>query len=81
MRKRKTNHVMIFLENFPKQSESDLLKFRNFGKKSLNEIKSKLKEMKLFLGMQNELIKYNIDKNNIKDVIESYQKEMKSHET
>ena len=31
--------------------ESDMLKFRNFGKKSLNEIKAKLEEMGLYLGM------------------------------
>jgi DNA-directed RNA polymerase subunit alpha len=60
--------------------ESDMLKFRNFGKKSLTEIKSKLKEMKLYLGMQDELEKYGIDKDNIKKVIENYQKEMRSHE-
>ena len=31
--------------------ESEMLKFRNFGKKSLNEIKLKLEEMGLSLGM------------------------------
>ena len=31
--------------------ESEMLKFRNFGKKSLNEIKAKLEEMGLSLGM------------------------------
>ena len=38
--------------------EPDMLKFRNFGKKSLNEIKAKLDEMELYLGM--DLSKYNI---------------------
>jgi len=33
------------------KSESDMLKYRNFGKKSLNEIKDKLVEMELGLGM------------------------------
>jgi DNA-directed RNA polymerase subunit alpha len=33
------------------KSESDMLKYRNFGKKSLNEIKQKLSELKLQLGM------------------------------
>jgi DNA-directed RNA polymerase subunit alpha len=33
------------------KSEADMLKYRNFGKKSLNEIKSKLLELGLTLGM------------------------------
>ncbi len=33
------------------KSEADMLKYRNFGKKSLNEIKDKLKELGLSLGM------------------------------
>ena len=33
------------------KTESEMLKFRNFGKKSLNEIKQKLKEMGFDLGM------------------------------
>jgi len=33
-------------------SEDELLKFRNFGKKSLNEIKEILEKMDLFLGMK-----------------------------
>ncbi|MFC1643567.1 DNA-directed RNA polymerase subunit alpha [Chlamydiota bacterium] len=32
-------------------NESDILKYRNFGKKSLNEIKKILTEMELYLGM------------------------------
>lgn len=35
--------------------ESDMLKYRNFGKKSLNEIKDKLTELGLTLGMTFEL--------------------------
>ncbi|MCX7590366.1 MAG: DNA-directed RNA polymerase subunit alpha [Kiritimatiellae bacterium] len=33
------------------KSEADMLKYRNFGKKSLNEIKAKLAELGLSLGM------------------------------
>jgi DNA-directed RNA polymerase subunit alpha len=33
------------------KSEADMLKYRNFGKKSLNEIKQKLSELGLSLGM------------------------------
>lgn len=33
------------------KSEADMLKYRNFGKKSLNEIKAKLTELGLSLGM------------------------------
>lgn len=33
------------------KSEQDMLKFRNFGKKSLNEIKQKLEQLGLSLGM------------------------------
>lgn len=34
------------------KTEAEMLKYRNFGKKSLNEIKAKLIEMDLSLGMQ-----------------------------
>lgn len=47
--------------------ESEMLKFRNFGKKSLNEIKAKLEEMGLQLGM--DLTKYGITRDNVKQVI------------
>ena len=33
------------------KTESEMLKYRNFGKKSLNEIKAKLQELGLSLGM------------------------------
>jgi DNA-directed RNA polymerase subunit alpha len=36
------------------RDESEMLKYRNFGKKSLNEIKDKLSELGLSLGMQIE---------------------------
>lgn len=50
--------------------ESEMLKFRNFGKKSLNEIKAKLEEMGLSLGM--DLAKFGIDRDNVKQVIQDY---------
>jgi DNA-directed RNA polymerase subunit alpha len=41
------------------KSEAEMLKYRNFGKKSLNEIKQKLTELGLSLGMSfdEELLK------------------------
>ncbi len=50
--------------------ESDMLRFRNFGKKSLNEIKAKLDDMSLCLGM--DLSKYGINKDNVKDIVQQY---------
>ncbi len=50
--------------------ESEMLKFRNFGKKSLNEIKAKLEEMGLHLGM--DLAKFGITRDNVKQVIQDY---------
>lgn len=56
--------------------EPEMLKYRNFGKKSLNEIKDKLHEMGLSLGM--DLSRYGITKDNIKDVLHKYEKEEKA---
>jgi DNA-directed RNA polymerase subunit alpha len=50
--------------------ESEMLKYRNFGKKSLNEIKAKLEEMGLGLGM--DLARFEINEDNIKQVIADY---------
>lgn len=50
--------------------ESEMLKFRNFGKKSLNEIKAKLEEMGLSLGM--DLTKFGITRDNVKQIIQDY---------
>ena len=36
------------------KSEQEMLKYRNFGKKSLNEIKEKLTGLNLTLGMNND---------------------------
>ncbi len=53
--------------------ESDMLRFRNFGKKSLTEIKQKLDELGLCLGM--DLGKYGINRDNIKQIIQTYTQE------
>lgn len=50
--------------------ESEMLKFRNFGKKSLNEIKAKLEEMGLSLGM--DLVRFGINRDNVKQIIQEY---------
>jgi DNA-directed RNA polymerase subunit alpha len=50
--------------------ESEMLKFRNFGKKSLNEIKAKLEEMGLSLGM--DLSRFGITRDNVKQIIIDY---------
>ena len=54
-------------------AESEMLRFRNFGKKSLTEIKQKLDELALSLGM--DLSKYGINRDNIKEIIDNYQAE------
>lgn len=53
--------------------EPEMLRFRNFGKKSLTEIKQKLDELGLSLGM--DLSKYGINRDNIKQMIDTYQQE------
>ena len=53
--------------------ESEMLQFRNFGKKSLTEIKQKLEEMELHLGM--DLSRYGITRENIKQIITTYNEE------
>lgn len=53
--------------------EYEMLRFRNFGKKSLTEIKQKLDELGLSLGM--DLSRYGITRDNIKTVIENYETE------
>lgn len=55
--------------------ERKMLEFRNFGKKSLNEIKAKLHEMNLHLGM--DLARYGITQDNVKDRIRQYHEERK----
>lgn len=55
--------------------ERKMLEFRNFGKKSLNEIKAKLTEMGMHLGM--DLARYGITSDNVKDKIRAYMEERK----
>lgn len=55
--------------------ERKMLEFRNFGKKSLNEIKAKLHEMGLSLGM--DLARYGITHDNVKEKIKHYIEEKK----
>lgn len=50
--------------------ESEMLKFRNFGKKSLNEIKAKLEEMGLSLGM--DLSRFGITRDNVEGLVADY---------
>jgi DNA-directed RNA polymerase subunit alpha len=50
--------------------ERRMLEFRNFGKKSLNEIKAKLSEMNMHLGM--DLSRYGITSDNVKDKMRQY---------
>ena len=49
--------------------EKRMLEFRNFGKKSLNEIKAKLSDMSLGLGMNLEAFKIDPDTTNIKEKV------------
>ena len=53
--------------------EYEMLRFRNFGKKSLTEIKQKLDELGLSLGM--DLSRYGITRDNIKTVLQNYAQE------
>lgn len=59
--------------------EPELLQFRNFGKKSLNEIKAKLTEMGLGLGM--DLSRFGITQENIREKIKQYIEENKEAST
>ena len=45
------NADIVVLGQLIEKTESEMLKYRNFGKKSLQEIKSKLQELGLSLGM------------------------------
>lgn len=61
-------HTIAELVSIP---ERRMLEFRNFGKKSLNEIKAKLSEMNLYLGM--DLTRYGLTPENIKDKVAEHQ--------
>lgn len=55
--------------------ERKMLEFRNFGKKSLNEIKAKLTDMSLSLGM--DLSRFGITPDNVKDKVRHLLEEKK----
>lgn len=55
--------------------ERKMLEFKNFGKKSLNEIKAKLQEMGLSLGM--DLSRYGMSQENVRERVRHYQEERK----
>lgn len=61
--------------------EPELLKFRNFGKKSLNEIKDKLKGMGLWLGMTKEDLGMDLHKDNVREVVQEYLSKKAGHQT
>ena len=46
------NAAITTVGELVQKTESDMLKYRNFGKKSLNEIKDKMKELGLSLGFK-----------------------------
>lgn len=48
------NANIKYIGELVQRTEQEMLKTKNFGKKSLNEIKDVLQEMGLFLGMQTE---------------------------
>lgn len=54
--------------------ERKMLDFRNFGRKSLNEIKAKLVEMGLHLGM--DLMKFGITQDNAKERVKEWQEKL-----
>ena len=54
--------------------EPEMLRFRNFGKKSLTEIKNKLSDMGLSLGM--DLSRFGITEENVKEVVAGYIEEL-----
>ncbi|EPP34501.1 DNA-directed RNA polymerase, alpha subunit [Chlamydia ibidis] len=60
-------------------AEPRLLQFRNFGKKSLCEIKNKLKEMKLELGM--DLSQFGVGLDNVKEKMKWYAERIRSKNT
>ena len=57
-------------------SEKRMLEYRNFGKKSLNEIKAKLSEMNLSLGM--DLSQFSINSDNAKERIKELAEQRRS---
>lgn len=68
-----TGAEIEFVAELVTKPESELLKFRNFGKKSLSEIRAKLTEMGLHLGM--DLSPYKLNRDNIREFVQSYLEE------
>lgn len=56
------------IADLAQKSEQEMLKYRNFGKKSLNEIKTVLGELGLSLGMSRDEIKNALKANRAKNV-------------
>ena len=46
------NANILTVGELARKTEAEMLKYRNFGKKSLNEIKAKLEQLGLSLGMK-----------------------------
>lgn len=59
-------------------SEPEMLRFRNFGKKSLGEIRAKLDELGLNFGM--DLSHHGINRDNVAAIIEKYREERQQDE-
>lgn len=68
-----TGAEIEFVAELVTKPESELLQFRNFGKKSLGEIKAKLTEMGLHLGM--DLSAYGLNRENLRDFVHNYLEE------
>jgi len=60
-------------------TEDELLRFKNFGKKSLSEIKARLHERGLRLGM--DLSRFNINRDNVQAVLVAYAGELAATES
>lgn len=58
--------------------DKKMLEFKNFGKKSLTEIKAKLTELGLHLGM--DLSRFSITQDNVKERMRQYQEERRNNE-
>lgn len=64
------NAKIEFIGELVLMKEDEMLRFRNFGKKSLTEIRQKLEELELSLGM--DLSRYGINQENVRSIILQY---------
>jgi DNA-directed RNA polymerase subunit alpha len=64
------NAKIEFIGELVLMKEDEMLRFRNFGKKSLTEIRQKLEELELSLGM--DLSRYGITRDNVRSIILQY---------